>query len=367
MHESLEQSAFGLRVEACAEAIGISRATAYRALQKPAVTSDVIASPARRSPRALDEAERDQLLALMNTERFQDQPPREVYGALLSDGLYIASVSTMYRVLRSAQQSQERRAQRAPVRYNAPAVVARRPNEVWVWDITRVPGPRSGVWFYVYSVLDLFSRYVVGWLVAENESAAHSETLFRETLQRYQIVPGSLCVHSDRGAPMTSSLLQDSFIAQEVAASFSRPRVSNDNPHAEASFRTMKAQPDYPRRFHNLQDVRSWMTEYFGWCNYRHHHVSLALFTPADVFLDRVSVLHAKRQAAIDACWNAHPERFPKGKPVVPRPPAYVAIDPHGVHAHGDGWQDSSPVNPLRSLKPSSRKPQVSPQQLLKL
>jgi putative transposase len=295
-----------------------------------------------------------------------DQTPREVYGELLSEGTYLASVSTMYRLLREHQQTQVRRAQRVPARYHAPAVRAERPNQVWVWDITRVPGPRAGVWYYVYVILDLYSRYIVGWMVAETENAALAEQLFAETFARYDIQPGTLCVHSDRGAPMTSSLLQDTFAQHAVAPSFSRPKVSNDNPHAEAGFRTMKAQPDMPPRFHNLQEVRDWMTGHVAWNNHQHHHVSLSLFTPADVFFDRVSAIVNQRQRALDQMWNAHPERFPNGRTEAKLPPAFVAIDPQSVYAHGDGWHDTSPLNPLRHLEKHHRMPRPSTQTLLK-
>jgi putative transposase len=245
-------------------------------------------------------------------------------------------------------------------------VRAEKPNEVWVWDITRFPGPRTGVWFYVYVILDLFSRYVVGWLAAERENAVHAEHLFAATLLRHGITPGSLCVHSDRGAPMTASLLQDTFIDRAIAPSFSRPQVSNDNPHAEASFRTMKAQPDLPKRFSCLAEARSWLEDYVDWYNHAHHHVALALFTPAEVFLGTFAAMRDKRQAAMDAMWQRHPERFPHGRPRVAAPPSFVAIDPDGAHAHGEDWHDASPLNPLTAAGRGPRKPSPNAQCLLK-
>ena len=364
MRESLADTQLKLRVEECADALGISRSTGYRLLQVEPRSSVAEGKP-RGAPRGLSKTERADLMALLNSERFMDQTPREVYGELLSAGTYLASVSTMYRLLRDHQQTQERRAQRAPARYHAPAVRAERPNQVWVWDITRVPGPRAGVWYYVYVILDLYSRYIVGWMVAETENAILAAQLFTETLARYEIAPGTLCVHSDRGAPMTSSLLQDTFTQHAIAPSFSRPKVSNDNPHAEASFRTMKAQPDMPTRFHNEQEVREWMTAHVAWNNHQHHHVSLSLFTPADVFFDRVAAIVAQRQRALDHMWNAHPERFPKGRPIAKLPPSFVAIDPQSVYAHGEGWHDTSPLNPLRYLEKHHRKPRPSTQNLL--
>lgn len=364
MQQALADSGHDLRLADVVSALGLSRATGYRLVRSevPSTTQETVV---RHTPRALSSTEREELLNVLNSQRFMDQPPREVYGALLSAGEYHASVSTMYRLLREQNQSLDRRAQRAPARYHAPAVRAERPNAVWVWDITRLPGPRAGVWFYAYMILDLFSRYVVGWLAADNENAVNAEALFAVTLDRHQIAPGSLCVHSDRGAPMTSSLLQDAFITHEISPSFSRPQVSNDNPHAEASFRTMKAQPDMPKRFHNLHEARTWVEAHVQWYNHQHHHSSLALFTPADVFFQRVPALLQQRQAALDAKWREHPERFPHGRPIAETPPAFVAIDPHGVHAHGEGWHDTSPLNPLRNLQKHPRKPRVNPQQLL--
>jgi putative transposase len=365
MQETLTQSEHGLSVSECAVALGISRATAYRTLRPSSEPTVRAMTATRQHPRALSPAEREALLQLLNSKRFRDQPPREVYGALLTEGHYFASVSTMYRLLREHGQSAERRDQRAPASYHAPAVHAEAPNEVWVWDITRLPGPRAGVWFYAYMILDLFSRYVVGWMVAENENAINAEQLFITTLARHQVVPATLCVHSDRGSPMTSSLLQDAFAQREIASSFSRPQVSNDNPHAEASFRTLKAQPDMPRRFNNLPEARTWIGEHVHWCNEEHHHSSLALFTPSNVFTGQVPKVLAKRQQALDSMWQQRPERFPNGPPVAPPPPTFVAIDPDGVHAHGEEWHDTSPLNPLRNLQKHHRKPRVSDQKLL--
>jgi putative transposase len=365
MQLSLDQSNHGLTVTDCANALDVSRATAYRRL-RPEVKPQPELPTKRRSHRALDEQERATLLDIMDSDRFLDQPPREILGALLKEGTYLASVSTMYRLLREHGQTLERRSQRAPVHYQAPAVRADRPNAVWVWDITRLPGPRAGVWFYVYSILDLYSRFVVGWMVAENENAINAEHLFAITLDRYHIEPGTLVVHSDRGAPMTSSLLQDSFITHGVAPSFSRPQVSNDNPHAEASFRTMKAQPDILKRFPNAITVRQWVGEHMDWSNHEHHHVALALMTPADVYFGRVNEVMAFHQAGYDKIYEHHPERFPKGRPMAKPPPMYVDIDPGGVHAYGDGWHDTSPLNPLTHLQKHPRSPQPSRQKLLK-
>lgn len=325
-----------------------SRATLYRSAAYSGPRCEGPA-PKRKtnSPRKLSAQEIQELTAEMHSERFVDQPPREIYAALLRVGKYRASISTMYRLLKMLGASAERRAQRNPMRYSAPAVIARRPNEVWVWDITRLPGPRAGVWYYVYVIMDLYSRYVVGWLIAPNESTLLAEQLFNESLKRHEIKPGQLTVHSDRGSPMTADLLQDAFEDAEIAPSFSRPQVSNDNPHAEAGFRTLKAQPDYPRRFEDIAHAGMWLTAYFSWYCDDHAHVGLALLRPADVFFGRVDEMIARQQEVLDQARALHPERFVNGPPIAKRPPTYVAIDPAGVFAHGPDGTDSSPLNPL--------------------
>jgi transposase InsO family protein len=311
-------------VHACS-ALEISRATLYRQTQSPNPPTIMQRGP---HPRRLGEAERQAILNVLHSERFADQPPPEVYATLLSQGVYLASIRTMYRLLDERNETAERRAQRRPAKHTKPSLSATAPNQVWTWDITKLRGPMPGVFYFLYMVIDLFSRMVVGWLLAERESAAHAEQLFADTVARHGIAPGALTVHADRGSPMRSDGLAQLLSVLGVARSFSRPHVSDDNAFSEAHFKTLKYQPDYPGAFASPVHARGWCQEFIGWYNDEHQHSGLALFAPADVFYGRVEDVARQRQAALDAAYAAHPERFPNGSPKVARPPAVVSINP---------------------------------------
>jgi transposase InsO family protein len=310
--------------QACT-ALGISRATLYRQTQ-PAMPP---ALPTRAaSPRRLSDLERQAVLDVLHSEEFVDQPPPEVYARLLSRGVYLASIRTMYRVLAEFGESAERRAQRRPMTHAKPSLTATAPNQIWTWDITKLRGPLPGIFYCLYAVLDLFSRMTVGWMLAECESAELAEHLFAETVARHGVEPDSLTVHADRGSAMRSVGLAQLLGSLGVARSFSRPHVSDDNAFSESQFKTLKYQPDYPDRFSSPAHARAWCQEFFDWYNDLHQHSGLALFTPADVFYGRVEDIAARRQVALDAAYAAHPERFPNGPPVVRRPPDSVSINP---------------------------------------
>jgi transposase InsO family protein len=316
-------------VDACA-ALGLSRATLYR---QTLPTNPPSVHLRERSPRRLSEHERQAVLDALHSDEFADQPPPEVYARLLSRGVYLASIRTIYRVLAELGESQERRSLRAPMKHVKPTLTATMPNQVWTWDITKLRGPLPGIFFHLYVVLDLFSRMVVGWLLAERESAALAAQLFAEIVARHGVEPDSLTVHADRGTAMRSDGLAQLLAGLGIARSFSRPHVSDDNAFSESQFKTLKYQPDYPERFNSLMHGRAWCQEFFGWYNDLHQHSGLALFTPADVFYGRVDEIAACRQAALDSAYAAHPERFPNGAPVARRPPASVAINPLPVGA----------------------------------
>ena len=314
-------------VQACA-ALGISRATLYRQTQPVKLFSAPVRAP---SPRRLSDTEQQRLLDVFHSDEFVDQPPHEVYATLLSRGVYIASIRTMYRILTAHGETSERRAQRAPIKHAKPTLLATAPNQVWTWDITKLRGPFPGVFYCLYAILDLFSRMTVGWLLAEHESAELAEHLFAEAVAHHGVEPGKLTVHADRGSAMRSEGLAQLLGSLGVNRSFSRPHVSDDNAFSESQFKTLKYQPDYPDRFASPTHGRGWCQEFFGWYNDHHHHSGLALFTPADVFYGRVEEVAAQRQVALDAAYTAHPERFPNGPPVVRRPPVSVAINPLSV------------------------------------
>jgi putative transposase len=201
------------------------------------------------------------------------------------------------------------------------------PNQVWTWDITKLATNQVGIFLHAYVIIDLFSRYVVGWLLAAKESKHLAAQLFAESIARHGVEPG-LTVHSDRGSAMKSDTLAQLLASLGVNSSFSRPHVSDDNAFSEAQFKTLKYQPDYPGRFDSELHARGWLQPFFGWHNDEHHHSGLALFTPAEVFFGRVEEVRAVRQVALDAAFAAHPERFPHGAPVVPLPPSEVHINP---------------------------------------
>jgi len=280
------------------------------------------------NPRRLTEEERKAVMEVVHSELYMDQPPTEIYADLLEQGKYLASVRTMYRVLAEAKENKERRNQRKPRSYAAPCLTATAPNQVWTWDITKLATFVAGIFLNLYVVLDLFSRYVVGWMLAERENSALAKQLFAEAISRYGIEPGRLVVHNDRGAPMTSIGFAELLGELGVDRSLSRPRVSNDNPFSESGFKTLKYQPDYPGRFVGTRDCRPWMHDFFHWYNNEHHHLGLKTFTPATVYFGKVENVAATRQSALNAAFRAHPERFINGPPTVHRPPTEVSINP---------------------------------------
>lgn len=306
--------------DACA-ALEVSRATVYRRRKLR-----VVAVP-RRSPRALTEAEREELLAVLCSERFVDASPAEVHATLLDEGVYLASVSTMYRVLRAQRAVRERRAVTRHPSYPRPELVATRPNEVWTWDITKVRGPERRTWYHLYVILDLFSRYVVGWMLAATESASLAERFIAETLDKEGIERDALTLHSDRGASMRSKTVAEFLADMGVTKSHSRPRTSNDNAFSEAQFKTLKYCPYFPGRFASIEEGRAYFRLFFPWYNTEHHHSGIAMLTPATVHQGRVDEVLAARQAALDAAHAATPERFVRGAPRAGRPPPEVWIN----------------------------------------
>jgi putative transposase len=317
--------------QACT-ALGISRATLYRQTQPVKPSSVILRAP---SPRRLSDPERQAVLDVLHSDEFVDQPPAEIYATLLSRGVYLASIRTLYRVLAAFGESVERRAQRGPMTHTKPTLTATAPNQVWTWDITKLRGPLKGVFYCLYVILDLFSRMTVGWLLAERESAELAEQLFAETVARHGVEPGALTVHADRGSAMRSDGLGQLLGSLGVERSFSRPHVSDDNAFSEAQFKTLKYQPDYPERFSSPLHARAWCQEFFIWYNDHHQHSGLALFSPADVFCGRVEEVAARRQTALDHAYAQHPERFPNGPPIVRRPPDTVVINPLSVDDGG--------------------------------
>jgi putative transposase len=308
--------------EAC-EVLGIPRSSWYRA-QQPATAQE------RRyaaSLRALSPKERTTVRDLLNSERFQDQSLYEVYATLLEEGVYYCSIRTMYRILEAYAEVQERRNQLRHPLYTKPELLATAPNQLWSWDITKLRGPVTGQYYYLYVILDVFSRYVVGWLVEDYESADLAQHLIAESCRKQSIARDQLTLHADRGPAMIANSLAQFLLDLDVVKSHSRPYTPNDNPFSEAQFKTMKYQPDYPQRFDSQEHARLWLRAFFPWYNDRHHHVALGLFTPAAVHYRQTPELIRQRQAVLDEAYRLHPERFVHGTPTALTPPDAVGIN----------------------------------------
>lgn len=284
---------------------------------------------------------------VLNSEIFQDKAPREVYATLLDEGRYLCHWRTMYRVLDGHDEVRERRNQLQHPTYTKPELLATGPNQLWSWDITKLRGPSKHSYYYLYVILDVFSRYVVGWMIAEQESAELAEQLIAETCAKQDIQRDQLTIHADRGSAMTSKSVALLLSDLGVTKTHSRPHVSNDNPYSEAQFKTLKYRPDYPERFGSLSDARSWGRAFFDWYNNRHHHTGIALLTPADVHSDQAAEKLLQRRAILQQAYAAHPERFVRGAPVVPTLLDTVWINP----PQGDN-KSSPDVLAVSDLKP---------------
>lgn len=304
-------------------ALGLSRATAYRHRSPKPPSS----RPRRPPPRALSDEERAAVLAELHAERFVDASPAAVYATLLDEGEYLASERTMYRLLAASAEVRERRAQLRHPAYAKPELLATGPNELWSWDITKLKGPAKWTWFYLYVILDVFSRYVPGWMVATRESAGLAERLIADSVAKQGIAPGRLTVHADRGSSMASMPVALLLADLGIAKSHSRPHTSNDNPYSEAQFKTLKYRSTFPARFGSLEDARAFCREFFAWYNEEHRHSGIGLLTPAIVHAGRAPEVRAARAITLEAAYTAHPERFVRRPPTPPEVPVAVWIN----------------------------------------
>lgn len=299
-----------LGVAASCDALGVSRSDYYRS-RKPA-------SPARReraAPRKLTPDERQAVLDVLHSPRFVDVAPAEVHATLLDEGRYLCSVRTMYRLLAENHEIRERRDQLRHPSYSASELLATRPNELWSWDITKLLGPAKWTYYYLYVILDVFSRYVVGWTVAYRELASIAERLIKETCGRQGIEPGQLTIHADRGSSMTSKSVAFLMANLGVTKTHSRPYISNDNPYSESQFKTLKYRPDFPGRFGGCEHARSHCQVFFHWYNPEHRHSGLGMLTPHDVHYGLAGTRLEERAAVLAQTYSEHPERFPRGMP----------------------------------------------------
>jgi putative transposase len=311
---------------AACRALDLPRASFYRA-QVPRPESGAIA-PRPKPARALSDTESQAALAHLHSERFVDQAPHQVHATLLDEGVYLCSPRTMYRLLEEHAEVRERRDQLRRPAYQKPELLATRPNQVWSWDITKLRGPAKWTYFYLYVILDLFSRYIVGWMVAPGESAELAKKLIQESLSKHGVSPGQLHIHADNGPSMTSKTLALKLADLGVTKSHSRPYVSDDNPFSESQFKTMKYRPGFPDRFGSLEDARTHGQGFFHWYNLEHHHSGIAMLTPHMVHYGLAADVLDNRQRVLTAAFQQHPERFVR-KPPRPAPlPDAVWINP---------------------------------------
>lgn len=330
-----EQLSADVGTKAACVALSVSRATIYR--RRAARRSTRLAQRTRRpSCRALTPEERREVAMTLNADSYADFAVPQVYARMLDQGRYLCSIRTMYRILQQQGAVRERRDQLRHPNYTKPELLATAPNQVWSWDITKLMGPRKWTYFHLYVLMDIFSRYVVGWMVASRESSELAQRLVRDACQRQGVVAGQLTVHSDRGSAMTSKPLALLYADLGITRSLSRPHNSNDNPFSEAHFKTLKYRPEYPERFGSIEDARSKSAALLGWYNNQHHHSSLGLLTPADVHHGRVAERLAVRDEALLAAFAAHPHRFVHGAPRAARPPEAAWINPPLTNADAD-------------------------------
>jgi putative transposase len=306
------------------ELLGASRATRYRR-RRPPVAGPPTPRPA--PPNKLTEAERQHILAVLRSAEYCDLAPAQVWARLLDDGIYLCSISTMYRLLVIAGENRERRRQRTHPARKKPELIARRPNQVWSWDITKLQGPGRGVYYELFVVIDIFSRYVVGWTVTAAETGELAEAFIADTLERHDIEPDQLTLHADRGTSMTSKPVAQLLIDLGVARSHSRPHVSNDNPYSEANFKTLKYCPAFPGRFGSIHDARAFCAVFFDHYNHVHRHAGIGLHTPASIHYGTATEIRAQRAATLDAAYAANPARFRHRRPQPPKLPTVAWIN----------------------------------------
>jgi putative transposase len=322
---AVAELAMDVGTSAACQALAIPRASYYRDLRT--ISSSAVV-PQRPAPaRALGLAEREAVLARLHEERFQDRSPAAVYATLLDEGEYHCSIRTMYRLLEQRGESRERRDQLTHPPYQKPELMATAPNQLWSWDITKLLGPVKWTYFYLYVLLDVFSRYVTGWMVAMRESAELAKRLIEESCAKQRIQPGQLTLHADRGTSMRSKPVALLLADLGVTKTHSRPHVSDDNPFSESQFRTLKYRPEFPDRFGCIQDGHAFCQGFFRWYNEEHRHSGLGLLAPAMVHYGQAESVVRQRQAVLDVAYQLHPERFVRNAPKPPALPTAVWIN----------------------------------------
>lgn len=313
-------------ISAACDALGVPRASYYRRVK--AARNLMSPKPRPKPARSLTAAETELVLDILHSDRFVDKAPSQVWATLLDEDRYVCSPRTMYRILAANQEIQERRNQLRHPNYSKPELLATGPNEVWSWDITKLKGPEKWTYFYLYVILDIFSRYVVGWMVADREASVLAKQLIAETCKKQQIGPSQLTLHADRGSSMKSKLVALLLSDLGVTKTHSRPHVSDDNPFSESQFKTMKYRPEFPERFGSMQDSRGFCRQFFNWYNNEHYHSGIQLLTPAMVHHGHAGKVINQRQIALNLAYSKNPERFVNQRPLLAGPPTSVWINP---------------------------------------
>jgi len=314
-------------------ALGASPATVYRRRRPPEPRPH---RPRPAPERALTPPEREAVLGVLHSERFVDVSPEETYATLLDEGTYLCSTRTMYRLLAAKHGGvRDRRDQLTHPAYAKPELLAERPNELWSWDVSKLKGPAKWTWFYLYVVLDVFSRYVVAWTVQYRETGQLATGLIEQAAEQQQITPKILTLHADRGGPMRSKPLAFLLADLGITKTHSRPYTSTDNPYSEAGFKTLKYRPAFPARFDDIEHARDHCRQFFHWYNGEHRHSGIGLMTPTAVHHGHALGLHAARARVLDAAYANNPERFVHKPPVPPELPTAAWINkPKEAAAH---------------------------------
>ncbi|WP_240690173.1 IS3 family transposase [Brevibacterium sp. S111] len=313
--------------KAACRAVGRSRATHYRRHRQSPAPPRQRREPARQ-PRALTEAEEAEVFAVLHSQRFVDMAPAEIHAVLLDEGVYLCSVSTMYRLLRRRGEVRERRRQATHPPRVKPELAAEGPNQVWSWDITKLHGPVKWTYYYLYSIIDIFSRYTVGWMVAPAESAALAEKLLGETIAKQDVDRDQLTIHADNGSSMASKPVAFLLADLGVTKTHSRPHCSNDNPYSESQFKTLKYRPEFPEKFGSIEDARAFCSKFYRWYNTVHRHSGIGMHTPIDVHHGYAAEIRDHRASVLEKAYMAHPERFVRHHPVPPALPTTAWINP---------------------------------------
>lgn len=323
--EAVQEAREAVGVASTCEALGLPRSTFYR-LQNTQESPREL-EPRPTPHRALTPEQREEVLGVLHADRFADKAPAQVYATLLDEGRYLCSIRTMYRILDAADEVRERRNQLRHPNYAKPELIATAPNQVWSWDITKLLGPQKWTYYYLYVIMDILSRYVVGWMVAHREVACLADDLIAQTYQKQEIVPGQLILHADRGSAMTSKTVAQKLVDLGVLKTHSRPYQSNDNPYSESQFKTLKYRPGFPTRFGSIHDARVFCQSFFRWYNQEHRHSGISLLTPEMVHYGKSKEVVAARQTVLSVAYQEHPERFVNQRPRAKMPPTEAWIN----------------------------------------